>query len=91
MFKQACILIFNDVNHKSQDHIITDKYNKECADMNQRRAKQIAASPVMADVTYEGMPVYIESVNDIQGTASVHPLDMPGVRQEVSLTDLVER
>ena len=44
----------------------------------------------MANVTYEGTPVYIERINDITGTAYIHPLDMPGMHKEVFITDLTE-
>ena len=58
--------------------------------MNKRRAKQIASSPIMANVTYEGTPVYIERINDITGTAYIHPLDMPGMRRGVFISELTE-
>ena len=58
--------------------------------MHKRRAKQIASSPIMANVTYEGTPVYIERVNDIAGTAYVHSLNMPEVHMEVFINDLTE-
>jgi len=58
--------------------------------LNKRRAKQIASSPIMANVTYEGTPVYIERINDITGTAYIHPLDMPGMRREVFISELTE-
>ncbi|KUO77495.1 MAG: hypothetical protein APF77_02915 [Clostridia bacterium BRH_c25] len=58
--------------------------------MDKRRAKDIAASPVMTSVTYNGTPVYIENVNETNGTANVHPLNQPKNRQEVPLTSLVE-
>lgn len=58
--------------------------------MNQRRAKQIASSPIMANVTYEGSQVYIERINDIAGTAYIYPLEMPGARKEVFIADLTE-
>ncbi len=58
--------------------------------MDKRRAKEIAASPVMANVTYNGTPVYIENVDDNNGIANIHPLNQPGNRQEVALTSLIE-
>ncbi len=63
---------------------------KELSNLNNRRAKQISSSPIMANVTYEGTPVYIERINDITGTAYIHPLDMPGMHKEVFITDLTE-
>lgn len=58
--------------------------------MNKERAKEIAASPIMANVTHNGSRIYIESVNDNGETVKMHPLNNPKSEQEVSLTDLVE-
>jgi len=58
--------------------------------MNKRRAKEIASSPIMADVTYNGTPIYIESVNDATDTAYIHPLNQSKNRLEVSLDPLTE-
>ena len=58
--------------------------------MDKKRARDFASSPVMANVTYNGTQVYIESVNEIGGTANIHPLNQPKNSQEVSLTSLVE-
>ena len=59
--------------------------------MDKIRAKEIASSSVMADVTYNGTPIYIESVNINKETAKIHPLDHPNSTQEVSLTRLMEK
>jgi len=58
--------------------------------VDKRRASDIASSPVMASVTYNGTPVYIENVNEKSGTANIHPLNQPKNSQEVPLTSLVE-
>jgi small acid-soluble spore protein H (minor) len=58
--------------------------------MNKRRAKEIASSPIMANVTYNGVPIYIESVNEDNGIAYIHSLDNPENRQQVSITNLEE-
>lgn len=58
--------------------------------MDKKRAKEIASSPVMANVTHNGTPIYIESVNDNQETANIHPLDKPNNIQEVPLNSLLE-
>ncbi|MDF2484412.1 MAG: small acid-soluble spore protein H-type [Herbinix sp.] len=58
--------------------------------MNERRALEIADSPVMANVTYEERQVYIEEVNTSKNTASIHFLNQPANSQEVPLTHLVE-
>ena len=58
--------------------------------MDKSRARGIASSPVMASVTYNGTPIYIESVDESSETANIHPLDQPGNKQEVPLTSLIE-
>lgn len=58
--------------------------------MNNQRAKDIASCPVMMDVTYNGIPIYIESVNENNNTAKIHFLNQPDNKQDVSLNNLVE-
>lgn len=58
--------------------------------MDTKRAKEICASSVMANVTHDGVPVYIESVHD-NATACIHPLGRPADRQTVELSSLTER
>lgn len=58
--------------------------------MNRTRAKEIASSPVMAKVTYNGIPIYIESVNEQNGIAYIHYLHEPENKQQVSITNLEE-
>ena len=58
--------------------------------MDKQRAREIATSSVMANVTYNGTRVYIEGVNESSGTANIHPLHQPGSRQEVPLASLTE-
>lgn len=58
--------------------------------MNAQRAKEIAASPVMANVTYNGTPIYIQHVNEADETARIYPLNEPENEQEVSLDSLRE-
>lgn len=57
--------------------------------MDIKRAKEIAASPIMANVTYLGTPVYIDNVND-DGTVTIHTLGEDGKKRQVSLTSLFE-
>lgn len=58
--------------------------------MDAKRAKEIAASPVMVDVFHQRDPIYIESVmND--NTAMVHTLNEPSNRKKVNINDLIER
>lgn len=58
--------------------------------MDKRRAKEIAASSDMVNVTYNGDPIYIESVNDTKNSATIHFLHDPQKKQEVSLASLIE-
>jgi small acid-soluble spore protein H (minor) len=59
--------------------------------MNKQRAQEIAASPVMANVTYNGTPIYIQGVDEKNETARIYPLDIPENEQEVSLNNLLEQ
>ena len=58
--------------------------------MNTQRAQEIADSPVMVNVTYNGMPIYIQHVDEGNETARIYPLDQPENEQEVSLNSLTE-
>ena len=58
--------------------------------MDGKRAKKIAVSPVMANVSYNGERIYIENVNTKKGTAYIHTLSNPHNHQEVELSTLVE-
>ena len=58
--------------------------------MDKERAKEIASSPEMVNVTYDGRPVYIEDVNPNRDGASIHFLNQPHYSQEVNVTHLVE-
>lgn len=58
--------------------------------MDNKRAKEIASSPDMIKVTYNGAPVYIESVNEDNNIAKIYFLNKPDNKQEVSITNLEE-
>jgi small acid-soluble spore protein H (minor) len=58
--------------------------------MIKQRAQEIAASPVMANVTYNSDPVYIQSVSEEHDTARIFPLSNPQDEKEVNLTSLIE-
>ncbi|MBB5325302.1 small acid-soluble spore protein H (minor) [Anoxybacillus tepidamans] len=58
--------------------------------MNAKRAQEIAASPVMANVTYNGERIYIEQVDEENGTAIIHPLNERNNKQKVSVSSLQE-
>jgi small acid-soluble spore protein H (minor) len=59
--------------------------------MNNQRAQEIAVSPTMVDVTYNGTPIYIQHVDEKNETARIYPLDKPENEQSVPLSSLVER
>lgn len=58
--------------------------------MNNQRAKEIAASPVMANVTCDGVPVYIQHVDEETEMARIYPLDQPENEQSVPVDSLRE-
>lgn len=58
--------------------------------MNVQRAREIAASPEMVDVSYYGVPVYIQHVNAGAETARIFPLERPEEEQTVPLDALSE-
>jgi small acid-soluble spore protein H (minor) len=58
--------------------------------MNKQRAQEIATSPILANVTYNDVPIYIQNVNENNETARIYPLDEPENEQNVPLTNLIE-
>ncbi|MCP3031888.1 H-type small acid-soluble spore protein [Halobacillus sp. A1] len=58
--------------------------------MNRQRAEEIAASPVMASVTFNNMKVYIQHVNENGETARIYDLSDPKNELDVSLDELNE-
>ncbi|MBB3112646.1 small acid-soluble spore protein H (minor) [Paenibacillus phyllosphaerae] len=56
-----------------------------------QRAKEIAASPTMANVTLNGIPVFIQHVDEQSETARVYPLDQPEAEETVPLRQLIEQ
>jgi small acid-soluble spore protein H (minor) len=72
-------------------NIITFENQKEVATMNAQRAQEIASSPTMANVIYNGENIYIEHVDEQNGTATIHSLDEPNNKQSVSVTSLNEQ
>lgn len=58
--------------------------------MNKQRAQEIAASPVMVNVTFNDVPVYIQHVEENNETARIYPLGEPQQEQTVPLSDLRE-
>ena len=58
--------------------------------MNKQRAQEIATSPILANVTYNDVPIYIQNVNENNETARIYPLNDPENEQNVPLTNLIE-
>jgi len=58
--------------------------------MNKQRAQEIASSPEMANVTYNGVPIYIQHVDETNETARIYPLGQPDQEEEVSINSLSE-
>ena len=58
--------------------------------MNKQRAQEIATSPILANVTYNDVPIYIQNVDENNETARIYPLDEPENEQNVPLTNLIE-
>ncbi|MFT4416596.1 small acid-soluble spore protein H [Fredinandcohnia humi] len=58
--------------------------------MNAQRAQEIASSPEQINVTYNGVQVYIQRVDENNETARIFPLDSPQQEQEVPLSSLEE-
>jgi small acid-soluble spore protein H (minor) len=59
--------------------------------MDAQRAQEISSSSAMANVTYNGKSIYIEHVDQQNGTATIHPLDEPNNKQSVSVSSLEEQ
>lgn len=58
--------------------------------MDAQRAQEISRSRVMANVTCNGSQVFIEHVDQQNGTATIHRLDDPNNKQSVSVSNLIE-
>lgn len=58
--------------------------------MNKQRAQEIVNSPEMVRVTYNGVPIFIQNVDENNETARIYPLDEPQNEQEVPLKQLAE-
>ncbi|MCA0756908.1 small acid-soluble spore protein H [Paenibacillus sp. N4] len=59
--------------------------------MNIQRAREISESPVMENVEYNGVRIYIQHVNEQNETVRIYPLGQPDQEQEVPVRSLVER
>jgi len=58
--------------------------------MHRQRAEEIAHSPEMHHVTYNGTPIYIQHVDMQSQTARVSSLDNQEKEFDVQVTDLIE-
>jgi small acid-soluble spore protein H (minor) len=58
--------------------------------LNTQRARQIAASSDMANVTHDGEQVYIQHVDEDAETARIYPLKNPEREKTVPLSSLEE-
>lgn len=58
--------------------------------MNVGRAKEIAESMDMINVTYEGMPVIIQHVDDDTKMARIYAKSDPEKEREVPVMNLIE-
>jgi small acid-soluble spore protein H (minor) len=59
-------------------------------DVKKSRALEIAASQEMANVTFNEVPIYIQTVDEKNDTAMIYTLDQPELEQEVPLINLIE-
>ncbi|MEH7110420.1 small acid-soluble spore protein H [Bacillus sp. JJ1764] len=59
--------------------------------MDAQRAQEICNSNTMANVICNGRQIYIEHVDQERGLATIHPLDEPNNKQNVSITNLIEQ
>ncbi|MEK3885662.1 small acid-soluble spore protein H [Paenibacillus sp. PL2-23] len=58
--------------------------------MNIQRAQEIAASPIMANVQYNGVRIYIQHVDEQREVARIYPIDRPDEELEVAVRSLSE-
>jgi len=59
--------------------------------MDRLRAQEIADSPDLKNVVYQGKRVYIQHVDNNNDTARIYFLDDPQKEIDVQLTDLREK
>lgn len=52
---------------------------------------EIMSSPTIVNVTYDGVPIYIQAVDEVNETARIYPLDDPNEEQDVPLSTLIEQ
>jgi small acid-soluble spore protein H (minor) len=62
----------------------------EVVNINIQRAQEIVTSHIMTDVTYQGVSVYIQHVDEQNEMARIYPIDQPENEQSVPLKNLTE-
>ncbi|MBO1514583.1 H-type small acid-soluble spore protein [Metabacillus bambusae] len=58
--------------------------------MNVNRAKEISQLGEMVNVHYQNEGIYIQSVDEEQGTARIYPLNNPQEEKSVPVDHLIE-
>lgn len=58
--------------------------------MDRHRAEEIAQSPDMKHVTYNGQQIYIQHVHEHSNSARIFPLNQPENEFDVHLESLME-
>jgi len=58
--------------------------------INKHRAQEIIDSPNMANVTYQGLKIYIQHVDERTEMARIYPIDDPEKELTVPLHNLSE-
>lgn len=90
----ATVFPLNEMNNEQivplNDLIEDDVFTTGKVSMNTNRANEIASSPEMKHVTYQGVPVYIQNVDEQSETARVFPLDNPENEMDVQVNQLNE-
>ncbi|QGQ47059.1 H-type small acid-soluble spore protein [Metabacillus sediminilitoris] len=59
--------------------------------MNITRAKEISQLAEMVNVQYQGEAIYIQHVNEDEGTARIYPLTNPQEEKSVPIASLTEQ
>ena len=92
--RTATVFPLNEMDNEQivplDDLMEEDVFTTSNITMNTKRASEIAASPDMKHVTYQGEPVYIQHVDDNSDTARVFPLNNPENEVEVPVDSLKE-
>ena len=77
--------IYSKGKEKIERSVISQRRDSR---MDVKRVKQILSSSSRIDVTYEGVPVWIESCDEQSGVAQVYDVSNPGESVHVNVTAL---